>query len=75
MTLTNQVGLNRYNIGDALSERNRHKSSNITRPFLSDLFVRDHRSMVLKVWGARETLAVTGIFYSTLVFISLISVM
>ena len=35
--------------------------------YLRDLFVRDHRSMVLKVWGARERLAVTGISHSILV--------
>ena len=30
------------------------------RPFLRHLFVCDRRSMLLKVWGARERLAVTG---------------
>ena len=29
-------------------------------PFLRDLFVRDLRSMVLKVWGTRKRLAERG---------------
>ena len=42
--------------------------TNICRPFLRDMFVRDHQSMVLKVWGARERLAVTGISHGQAFF-------
>ena len=42
--------------------------------FLRDWFVRDHRSMVSKVWGARERLAVAGISDSTLIFIFMITI-
>ena len=40
-----------------------------------DLFVRDRRSMVLKVWGARKIPAVTGISHSTFIFIFVITIM
>ena len=41
---------------------------------LGDLLVRDNRSMVLKVWGARERLPVTGISHSTLFCIYMITI-
>ena len=47
----------------------------MARPFLRDLFVPDHRSMVLKVWGAQERVDVTGISHGTLIFICMINIM
>ena len=47
----------------------------MNRPFLRDLFVRDHRSIVLNVWGARVRFSVTSISHSTLIFIFMITTM
>ena len=52
---------------------NKFKSKYCGAGLFLDLYVRDHRSMDLKVWKAREKLAVIGISHST--FIIMITIM